>query len=111
MQRSRVRCEGLWYEVLDAPQNVAELLDHGDGDWVELSGAPDGRPIWLLASLVDYVAPVGREDDLEWERMQRFMNLMLEPGGARCAWGVRRHVGAWSTIRNRRRARCARCWI
>ncbi len=112
---SRVRCEDFWYEVIEPPDEVAELLDHGDDDWVELSGRPDGRPIWLQASSVDYVEGASSASDITdavlWELL---MGLLRENPEAR--WpsptGPRRsresRSGRRSRSANRRRSHRSR---
>lgn len=104
---SRVRCDGYWYDVLEREAEVAELLDHGSGDWVELSEVPNGRPIWLRASRVDYVQGGLRAEYVEFDEL--VAGLMLASRGP-CTIGRTRHAGSLPARRSRLRARCAESW-
>ena len=100
---SRVRCDSFWFEVLERAPELTELLDYGDDDWVELSGRPDGRPIWLRASLVDYVESASSPDasaglDTWLDRLMK-----TRPAGRCERW--RRRVTVRS-FRTRRRSWC-----
>jgi hypothetical protein len=108
--RSRVRCEGFWYEVLEPPSEAARLLDYGDDDWVELSGVPDGRPIWLRASRVDYVEGDPRAGDVEADRLDEWIaRLARTPTG--CTDRRRRRVKSEGSRRTILRAHSSEWWL
>jgi hypothetical protein len=110
-ERSRVRCDGFWYEVREPPAVVAELLDHGDDDWVELTGRSDGRPVWLRASRVDYVEGIQAADDVAAERFNGWIARVMETIPARCDAGRPRRVKSGGNRRSRLRATSAERWL
>jgi hypothetical protein len=99
-EHSRVRCDEHWYEVFEPPSELATLLDQGDDDWVELSELPDGRPIWLRASQVDYFEAARSYENLSdvgaWELCAR---LLIENSVLRRSFRSRWRDGVAPTCR------------
>jgi hypothetical protein len=110
-ERSPVRCDGFWCDVREPTAEVAELLDRGDDDWVELTGMPDERPIWLRASRVDYVEAVPTADDVEAERFDAWIARLMQTTPALRCWATaaRRVTAAAAEPGDARRQRTDDC--
>ena len=83
---------------------MAELLNRRDDDWVTLRGKPDGRPIWLPASHVDYVEVVRRLDDLKGDQFDQWIACLINKTPARCNERGWRHADSGGNWRSYPRA-------